>query len=269
MTHFNKDNSAAGSRRISGVDADIADVIAHERVELRGALIHEKVIAEFVGTFMLVFTVGVCVAGGGGLAAIAIGLILGIQIYSFGSVSGGMFNPAVTLAVLLSRREKINIVNAAIYMATQVFAGLIAGFLSFATTQSTFCFDYMQLDREPNFGTSFMLEVVFTMALCNTVLATGTSNDCPNQYFGFAIGLTVTGGALASGGFDQGSFNPAVTIGMNIANYANSNSEHNPSFEAWFLYLFAPMIGACVSAAIFFGTRGMEYEGAATAPNRE
>eukprot|EP00419_Tripos_fusus_P069569 CAMPEP_0172898504 /NCGR_PEP_ID=MMETSP1075-20121228/159815_1 /TAXON_ID=2916 /ORGANISM="Ceratium fusus, Strain PA161109" /LENGTH=49 /DNA_ID= /DNA_START= /DNA_END= /DNA_ORIENTATION= len=49
------------------------------------------------------------------------------------------------------------------------------------------------------------------MALCGTVLTAGTSFDAPNHYFGFAIGGTVLAGATACGGFDQGSFNPAVT----------------------------------------------------------
>merc|ERR1712129_511479 len=130
-------------------------------------------------------------------------------------------------------------------------------------TNKSFCFDYDQLSSaevEPNFGSSLILEIIFTMALCTTVLTSGTSNDCPNQYFGFAIGLTVTAGALACGGFDQGSFNPAVTIGMNLGNYANSDSTHNPSGAAWVLYLFAPLIGSCLSALIYRGTRGNEYE---------
>jgi len=242
----------------------VNDIITVERVEVREPFILEKALAELVGTFMLVFTVGVAVASPAGDAAYAIGLMLGIQIYCFGSISGAMFNPAVTLAVLISGRDKISLRDAGIYVASQLLGGLLAGFISFGATQRSFCFDYEQLgddyDQEPNFGKSLILEVVYTMALCMTVLTTGTSNDCPNQYFGFAIGLTVTGGAVASGGFDQGSFNPAVTLGMNMANYANSNSERNPSAEAWLLYLLAPLLGSVLAAGIYRGTRGNEYE---------
>merc|ERR1711884_112106 len=88
----------------------------------------------------------------------------------------------------------------------------------------------------------------------------GTSNDAPNDYFGFAIGLSVTGGAIASGGFDQGSFNPAVTFGINLANYANSSAASNPSAASWFLFLLAPLLGGALAAAIFRGTRGNEFE---------
>merc|ERR1712039_560767 len=100
---------------------------------------------------------------------------------------------------------------------------------AFCVTQRSFCFDFavFEADSDSDFDgnplSSFILEVIFTFALCNTVLHTGTSNDCPNQYFGFAIGLTVTGGAMACGGYDQGSFNPAVTIGINMGDLANGS----------------------------------------------
>lgn len=248
--------------------------LTEERVDpSRDPLLHEKLAAEFVGTFMLVFTVGVAATSDNPSPPVAIGLMLAVQIYAFGSVSGGMFNPAVTLAVLLSRRSKIEPVVAAMYMGVQILAGLLAGLIALGATNKSFCFDYALVNPESgggNFGSSLILEVIFTMALCNTVLVAGTSNDCPNQYFGFAIGMTVTGGAMACGSFDQGSFNPAVTIGMNIANYvAGDRGTANPSFGAWFLYLVAPMIGACIAAGTFFLTRRVEFEEAQAVPNSE
>jgi aquaporin Z len=99
-------------------------LIDGEEAKLSGAgqkLLRERLLAECVGTFFLVLTIGVSVAGGGPNAPVAIGLILGIQIYTFGSVSGGMFNPAVTLAVLLSGRGKITPPHAAAYMGAQFF----------------------------------------------------------------------------------------------------------------------------------------------------
>merc|ERR1712039_997799 len=93
-------------------------------------------------------------------------------------------------------------------------------------------------------------------------------NDAPNHYFGFAIGCTVMGGALACNGFDQGSFNPAVTIGMNLANYANSNAARNPSAGAWFVFVLAPMVGSALAALVFRGTRSNEF-GAVAEPVAE
>lgn len=221
--------------------------------------LREKLLAEFVGTFYLVLTVGVAVVGlSGSHAAVAIGTMLGIQIYTYGSVSGGLFNPAVTVAVLLSGRNKIQPLDALFYIGSQMLGALSAGFFAFAITDNTFCFDYDGTKGEA--GSSFMLETLFTTALCHTVLTTGTSLDAPNQYFGFAIGLIVTVGAATSTKFDQGSFNPAVTVGINFANYANGDSKRNPSAGAWLLFLLTPFCGSILGAGIFRGTRIKEFQ---------
>lgn len=250
-------------------------LIDGEEAKLVGAktkLLRERLLAECVGTFFLVLTIGVSVVGGGPNAPVAIGLILGIQIYTFGSVSGGLFNPAVTLAVLLSGRGKITPPHAAAYMGVQCLGGLLGALTAFGVAQKTFCFHYDSNAATPTgyWGSCFILEVLFTMALSGTVLAAGTSFDAPNHYFGFAIGGTVLAGATACGGFDQGSFNPAVTFGINIANYFSDSSAKLgtdagdidtsvPNAGSWVIFLIAPMIGGALAAAVFRGTRGEEY----------
>src|SRR4029077_9336653 len=88
-----------------------------------------KYLVEFIGTFFLVFTVGntVIEPGAGPLAPIAIGSILMVMIFAGGHVSGGHYNPAVTLAVWL--RGKCPITDVAGYMIAQFAAGLVAAFL--------------------------------------------------------------------------------------------------------------------------------------------
>merc|ERR1719321_1407873 len=78
-------------------------------------------ISEFIGTFFLVFTVGLNVLGGSPAAALSIAASLMCMIYALGGVSGAHFNPAVTLAILLSGRKKIpgGVLEAAGYMFTQ------------------------------------------------------------------------------------------------------------------------------------------------------
>lgn len=229
-----------------------------EEYQTKVKTLAEKLLAEFVGTFYLVLTVGVAVAGGGEHAAVAIGMMLGIQIFTYGSVSGACFNPAVTIAVLLSGRDKMPPLDAALYLGSQFLSALIAGFVSFGVTDKSFCFDYK--GTEGGAGSSFFLETIFTLALCTTVLTSGTSLDAPNHYFGFAIGMTVTVGAAACGKFDQGSFNPAVTVGMNFGNYANKDSLRNPSAGAWFLFLLTPFCGSILAAGIFRATRTKEFK---------
>merc|ERR1719281_420760 len=76
--------------------------------------------AEFIGTFFLVFTIGCAVHGGCIAAAIAIGGMLMVMIYSLGSVSGGHFNPAVTFAVRLAGRNKIRNLDTVAYILSQL-----------------------------------------------------------------------------------------------------------------------------------------------------
>eukprot|EP00445_Apocalathium_hangoei_P095245 CAMPEP_0204251108 /NCGR_PEP_ID=MMETSP0361-20130328/100504_1 /ASSEMBLY_ACC=CAM_ASM_000343 /TAXON_ID=268821 /ORGANISM="Scrippsiella Hangoei, Strain SHTV-5" /LENGTH=317 /DNA_ID=CAMNT_0051224383 /DNA_START=152 /DNA_END=1105 /DNA_ORIENTATION=+ len=294
--------SATKATRMTMMTAQVQDIITTHRVDVREPLLRERLLAEFVGTFFLVMTVGIGVASGSDMAPVAIGLMLAVEIYTFGSVSGGFLNPAVTLAVVLGGRQKISCRNAALYMVAECLGGIAAGFAALAGTEKSFCFDYaaksqswgtgFELEmlftmalcgivlaagfaalagteksfcfdyaaKSQSWGTGFELEMLFTMALCGIVLSAGTSNDAPNQYFGFAIGCTVVAGARACGGFDQGSFNPAVTVGMNIANYANVNATQNPSVGAWFVFTLAPFVGGALAAGVFRGTRSNEFE---------
>jgi glycerol uptake facilitator-like aquaporin len=160
-------------------------------------------------------------------------------------------------------------------MGIQCLGALLGALIAFGVTEKTFCFHYDSnpLTSQGSWGSCFVLEMFFTMALCGTVLTAGTSLDAPNHYFGFAIGGTVLAGAYACGGFDQGSFNPAVTLGINIANYFSEDSAKlgttngydidtmTPDAGSWVIFLVAPLLGAVFAAAVFRGTRGEEYGG--------
>src|SRR5213595_1201758 len=85
-----------------------------------------KYITEFIGTFFLVLTVG-CTgigAGAGVIAPLAIGAVLMVMIYAGGHISGGHYNPAVTLAVLV--RGRITLLDAGGYWLAQLVAGVLA-----------------------------------------------------------------------------------------------------------------------------------------------
>ena len=86
-----------------------------------------KLVVEFVGMFLFVFTVGMATnqAGAGALAPLAIGSILMVMVFAGGHVSGGHFNPAVSTAVFLRGRMAAN--EFAAYMATQFVAAVVAG----------------------------------------------------------------------------------------------------------------------------------------------
>ena len=84
-----------------------------------------KYLTEFIGTFFLVLTIGLSVLGGTPMAPLAIGAVLMVMVYMGGHVSGGHYNPAVSLAVLL--RGKLQARDVVPYMTAQVLGAVAAG----------------------------------------------------------------------------------------------------------------------------------------------
>ena len=177
-----------------------------------------KYAVEAIGTFLLVFTVGAAVGSASPLAALGIGAVLMVMIYAGGHISGGHYNPAVTLAVLVRRR--IGLRDAVAYWIVQFGAGLLAavvvrGIIDPALMAST---ARMTLSRH-TLVAAFVVELLFTFALCYVVLNVATSKSHPdNSYYGLAAGFTVVAGAVAVGAISGGAFNPAVSFGAAVMN---------------------------------------------------
>jgi aquaporin Z len=171
-----------------------------------------KYIAEFIGTFFLVFTVGATVLGGSPLAPLAIGASLMIMVYAGGHVSGGHFNPAVTLAVFT--RGKLDAKEVFPYWIAQLLAAAAAAMAAmFIIGKSV---PPVEIKSIP---AAFLAEFLFTFALAYVVVNSATSKDTAgNSFYGLAIGFTVVVGACAVGGVSGGAFNPAVALGAGIMN---------------------------------------------------
>jgi aquaporin Z len=169
----------------------------------------KKYIVEFIGTFFLVFTVGASVRSGTPLAPLAIGSALMVMVFAGGHISGGHFNPAVTLAVWV--RGKLEAKDAIPYWLAQFAAGTIAAIIV------TFLFHGRPEDGPALRGTvpSLIVEFIFTFALAWVVLNVATAKGTAgNSFYGLAIGFTVMIGAIAVGGISGGAFNPAVGLGV-------------------------------------------------------
>jgi aquaporin Z len=169
----------------------------------------KKYIVEFIGTFFLVFTVGASVRSGTPLAPLAIGSALMVMVFAGGHISGGHFNPAVTLAVWV--RGKLEAKDAIPYWLAQFAAGAIAAIIV------TFLFHGRPEDGPALRGTvpSLIVEFIFTFALAWVVLNVATAKGTAgNSFYGLAIGFTVMIGAIAVGGISGGAFNPAVGLGV-------------------------------------------------------
>jgi aquaporin Z len=204
----------------------------------------KKYVVEFIGTFFLVFTVGIVVRGAAPFAPFAIGSILMVMIFSGGHVSGGHFNPAVTLAAFLRGRcDKKDVLP---YWIAQFIAAVVAGLLV----------DFLMHGRPSGAANrptaeSFIVEFLFTFALCWVVLNVATSkNTMGNSFYGLAIGFTVLVGAITVGGISGGAFNPAVGLGVLTMGIESA--------KQFVVYLVSEFAGAAVAAIAYRSINGMD-----------
>ena len=171
-----------------------------------------KYLVEFIGTFFLVFTVGSAVlfGGEGVIAPISIGFVLMVMVYAGGHISGGHYNPAVSLASAV--RGALNWSQLVPYWISQILGAYVAilivsHFIEFPTFQNC----------PFTLGQLVTGEFLFTFALCYVVLQVATSKKTAgNSYYGLAIGSTVTVGAFAVGALCLGAFNPAVAVALGV-----------------------------------------------------
>jgi len=211
-----------------------------EEISLRS-----KLVSEGIGTFMLVLTAGLNVLTESKAAAFSIASVLMSLIYASGDVSGGHFNPAVTTAILCSRRGKIEPKTAGLYMAVQVAAGLFGG-LAYALIMGGVTFP-IGAGRGFGWGSVSMAEVVFTFVLCFVVLCVATTAKAPAPEFtGFIIGSCVTVGGLAIGTVSGGSLNPAVSFGVAAARVIFGGN-----FWRGAVYMVLEAIGGACAAGLF------------------
>lgn len=207
----------------------------------------KKYLMEFMGTMLFVLIIGLVVATGSDWAPLAIGLGLGVLVYAGSHVSGSHYNPAVTLAVLL--RGKIPWSDAIGYWVAQFLGGAVAALVvAGITTQFV-----PAPGAEVSLWSAVVVEMIFTFILAFVVLQTATTLEQEgNSYFGFAIGLTVTIGAIAVGAISGGAFNPAV--GLSPLVVAGAGASYR-----W-IYLVGPMVGGALAAGFFSLIHDWGYE---------
>src|SRR2546429_5936026 len=199
-----------------------------------------KYIAELIGTFFLVLTIG-CTGigpGAGVIAPLAIGAALIRIVFAGGQISGAHYNPAVTLGVLI--RGKVNVTDVVPYWLAQLAGSAIAALIVSKILRAGVAVTPIT----PHVGPALLAEFLFTFALVYVVLNAATAEGTSgNSFYGLAIGMTVMTGAFAVGDISGGAFNPAVALSicmLGISDWANIWS-----------YLVANF-AACVTAALVF-----------------
>jgi aquaporin Z len=213
-------------------------------------------ISEFIGTFFLVFTVGLNVLGANPLAAISIGASLMCMIYALGSVSGAHFNPAVTTAIVLTgTSDDCTLAAMPIYVLAQCLGGVAAAFSYVAITGRI-------AQLKPGEGYTWidasMAEIIYTFVLCFVVLNVAclpktkdmSKGGNAKQLYGFAIGACIWVGGTAIGGVSGGSLNPAVSLALDA-----SSAFMKGGFMNCVPYACFEIIGASLAATLFWVVR--------------
>ena len=237
--------------------------------------IASKLLAEFIGTFALIFIgagAGAVVGDGVGLPGlIAIAFAHGLTVmafaFAYGSVSGGHFNPSVTVGVLAAGAmgtgeaigyivsQLVGGVAGALFL-TAVLGGTATG-LGVPALAHNLALGATSLTITPAAG--FMIEALLAFFLVTVVLSTAVAGRAGNLA-PLAIGMTLTLNIIMGGALTGAAFNPARALGPMVAT-GNFN-------DAW-LYLTAPIVGAIVAALLHTGLTRLAQEGLAAAePSR-
>ena len=199
-----------------------------------------KYIAEFIGTFFLVLTIG-CTgigAGAGVIAPLAIGAALMVMVYAGGHISGAHYNPAVTVGVLI--RGKVNAGDVVPYMIAQFAGAAVAALITTKLLRAGIAVTPIAPKIVPALAVEFLFTFALVYVVLNAATAEGTSG---NSFYGLAIGMTVMTGAFAVGDISGGAFNPAVALGISMLGISSWNN-------IW-IYLAANFVAAIIAAFVF------------------
>jgi len=205
-------------------------------------------VAEFVGTFALIFV------GAGAVAfartttdiALANGLVIAVMVSAVGLISGGFFNPAITIAVAVTRRIAPPL--AGFYLVVQLGAAALAALLLKWVLPSAAA-NGTHLGTPAlggiSSGKGVVVEAVLTFFLVWVVFATAIDpRGTFKQIAGLAIGLTIVFDALVGLGLTGAAMNPARAFGPQLV------GNHWSHFWVWYV---GPIAGGAIAAFIYEG----------------
>ncbi len=202
-----------------------------------------KLVAEFVGTFTLIFIGAGSIVVGSGIVGIAIahGLAIAIMVSALGAVSGAVFNPALTIGLWATRR--LPTIDTIAYIIAQLLGATAAAAVLGVTFPATL---RDVANGVPDIaGVTFLqavgIEAALTFFLMTAVFGTAVDKRAPHVG-GFAIGLVLTMDILAAGRLTGAAMNPARAFGPEVVTGHWANAA---------VYWVGPIIGAVVAALIY------------------
>ncbi len=235
----------------------------------------KRSIAEAVGTFILVyfgagaaaitlmisqgssppnpFNIGIGTQGGLGdwfAIGMAFALAIAASIYALGRISGAHLNPAVTIALLATRRFSLG--DAIPYILAQLVGASIASFL-FAASVGMDAVTIGGLGATapfPGIGywQAVMVEAIGTFLLMLTIMGVAVDRQAPPGFAGLVIGLVVGGIITTIGNITGSSLNPARTFGPYLGDYILGG---NSLWHFFPIYIIGPVAGALIAAFLY------------------
>lgn len=223
----------------------------------------KKSLAEFMGTAILVFfACGTVIVAGGATAgiitvALAFGLVLIAMVYSIGKISGSHINPAVSLAMLITKR--ISAIEFTAYIAAQLLGAIAGAAILFSILNgispaftggafnkiATGSIDgYLDVS---NYIASIAIEIILTFVFVYTVLAVTAKKDSKNA--GVIIGAALVLVHLIGIPLTGTSVNPARSLGPALMTWVFGGGT-TPLSQVW-LFFIAPLAGGALAALIY------------------
>jgi MIP family channel proteins len=208
----------------------------------------KKYLAEFVGTFSLIFIsegtylVNGITNGALGLVGIALanGFVLMTLIYSLIHVSGAFFNPAITITMFVHKR--IGGARAAGYVLCQVAGGAAAGLLLLLLFPNASAQQHYGLPQDLDFWYAVVVEGVLTFFLISTIYGAFVNKFAPAGFYGFTIGSVLIFDTLLGGPVTGAAMNPARAFGPAVA---------SGIWGPQLIYWIGPIAGALLGSFIF------------------
>jgi MIP family channel proteins len=203
-------------------------------------------VAEFIGTFALIFVgAGAVIYGDIVGVAFANGLVIAVMVSAVGLISGGFFNPAITIGFLLTRRiaPSLGVVYLVVQFAAAALAALLLRWVLPANARTGSHLGAPILGTGVTSGKGVAIEAVLTFFLVWAVFATAVDpRGTFKQIAGLAIGLTIVFDALMGLGLTGAAMNPARAFGPQLVDDHWAN---------WWVWYVGPIAGGAIAALVY------------------
>jgi aquaporin Z len=228
---------------LGGTRWEVRTVQGEERLNMIRALF-----VEFIGPFTLTLSGAgtIIITQGKDLVAIALahGLAIGLMVAAAGHVSGGVYNPALTVGLFLAK--KLTAMQAGTYFIVQLLGAVVAALCLKAIFPGSLTgpvkFGVPAVGSAFNVGQALFAEILMTFFLMFVVFGTAVDARGPRAIASLAIGLTITMDIFMGGGVSGAAMNPSRQFGVALIGNDWAN---------WWIYWIGPIVGALLAAALY------------------